>query len=97
VQTAVITDMATETTVVAQWDDAGSVLTLKRDTHSPQYQLVLISKTLHPRARAAIKEALRLDTQEAPQRERDQRAKDVATARVANDKARVVNKAAFKP
>lgn len=88
---------AADTTVIAQWDDAGSALTLRRDSYSPQFQLVLVSKTLQPRALAAIDEALRLDTQEAPQRERDQRTKDVADARVASQKARVVNKAAFKP
>jgi hypothetical protein len=58
---------------------------------------VLISKTLHPRARAAIKEALRLDTQEAPQRDRDRRAKEAADAHATNEKARAANKAAFKP
>jgi hypothetical protein len=94
----VLADLAAERTVVAQWEDAASVLTLlRRDTYSPQFQLVLISKALNPRARAAIKEALRLDTQEAPQREREQHAKEVADARVASQKARVVNKAAFKP
>lgn len=96
-QNAVLADMPTETTVVAQWEDAGSVLTLRRDTYSPRFQLVLISKALNPDARAAIKEALRLDTQEAPQRQRDQRTKEVADARAASQKARVVNKAAFKP
>jgi hypothetical protein len=86
-----------ETTVVAEWEDAASVLSLTRDTYSPRYQLVLVSKVLHPRAVAAIKEALRLDTEEAPQRELNQRTKDVADARVASQKARVLNKAAFKP
>lgn len=96
-QTPVLGDIPADTTIVAQWEDAGSLLTLRRDTYAPQFQLVLISKTLNPRARAAIKDALRLDTQEAPQRERDQRTKEVADARVASQKARVVNKAAFKP
>lgn len=86
-----------ESAVVAQWEDAASVVTLTRDTYSPQVHLALISKTLNPRARAAIKEALRLDVVEAPGRERDQRTKEVADARVASQKARVVNKAAFKP
>jgi len=49
------------------------------------------------RARAAITEAVRLDTQEAPQRELDSRKKEVADARVASEKARVINKAAFRP
>jgi hypothetical protein len=95
---AMQTDLAAGTMIVAQWEDAASLLTLRRGTYSsPQYQLELISKTLDARARAAIKEALRLDTQEAPQRERDQRTKEVADARVASEKARVVNKAAFRP
>jgi hypothetical protein len=46
-------------TVVAQWEDAASLLTLTRGTYSPQFQLALISKTLNPRARTAIKEAVR--------------------------------------
>jgi hypothetical protein len=59
--------------------------------------LMLISKALNARARAAIKQALRLETQEAPQRERDQRKKESADALAAGQKARVVNKAAFRP
>ena len=89
--------MPSEMAVLAQWEDPGSVLTLMRDTYSPQYQLVLLSRTLNPLARAAINESRRLDTQEAPQREREQRTKEVADARVASQKARIVNKAAFKP
>jgi len=86
-----------DTTVVAQWEDAASLVTLTRSTYPSGYQLVLISKTLDVRARAAIKEALRLDTQEAPQRELDQRKKAVADADLASQKARVLNKAAFRP
>jgi hypothetical protein len=94
---AVNADVNADTTVVAQWEDAASLLTLTRSTYSPQFQLVLMSKPLNERARAAIKEALRLDTQEAPQREIDQRKRDVADAHVASQKARVINKAAFRP
>jgi len=96
-QSAAPGDMPAQTMVLAQWEDGGAELTLSRDTYSPQFQLVLISKQLNSAARAAIKEAARLNAQEAPQRERDQRSKDVADARVVSDKARVVNKAAFKP
>jgi hypothetical protein len=90
-------DMPADTTVVAQWDDGASLLTLTRNNYAPQFRLVLISKTLHPRARAAIKEALRLDTQEAPQRDLDRRANQAADAEAARQKARTANKAAFKP
>ncbi len=90
-------DVPVDSTIVARWDDAASLLTLTLGTYPPQYQLVLISKTLNADARRAMKEAVRLDAQEAPQRELDQRKKNVADARVAAQKARVINKAAFRP
>jgi hypothetical protein len=96
-RSAATADSPTETTIVARWEDAASMLTLTRGTYSPQFRLVLISKTLNARASAAVKEAVRLDAVEAPQRELDQRKKHVADARAATVKARVVNKAAFKP
>ncbi len=83
--------------VIAQWEDAESRLSLSRNTYSPELQLVLLSKTLHPRALAAIKEAVRLDAKEAPARERKQRASDAAAAREASDRAREANKEAFRP
>lgn len=90
-------DMPAYTTIVARWDDGASVLSLVRRGHSQEFQLVLISKQLAARARTAMTEALRLDTNEAPQRELDQRNKALADARGAQEKVRVVNKAAFKP
>jgi hypothetical protein len=90
-------DLPAEATVVARWEDAASLVTLTRGSYSLQYQLVLISKTLNARAKAAITEALRLDTVEAPQRELDHRNRALADARAATVKARIVNKAAFKP
>ena len=94
---ALPTDVMSDTKIVAQWEDPTALLTLSRSTYSPQFQLVLIAKAMNAQARAAIKESLRLDTREAPQRELDQRKKDVADAQVANQKARVINKAAFRP
>jgi hypothetical protein len=88
---------STDIAVVARWEDAATVVTLTRGTYAPQYQLVLISKTLDARARAAIEEALRLDRQEAPQRELDRQTKEVADVALAGEKARVVNKPAFRP
>ncbi len=83
--------------VIAQWEDAESRLSLSRNTYSPELQLVLLSKTLHPQALAAIKEAVRLDAKEAPARERKQHASDAAAAREASDRAREANKEAFRP
>ncbi len=87
----------TEAAVVARWDDGDSLLTLTRGTYPPEFQLILISKTSNGRARSAIKEALRLETLAAPQRELDLRNKNVADAQVASQKARAANKPAFRP
>jgi hypothetical protein len=90
-------EVSTSATIVAQWEDAASLLTLTRGTYSPRFELVLMSKTLSASANVAIKEALRLDTLDAPRRERDRREKDVADALAATAKVRIVNRAAFKP
>lgn len=91
------TDVPAADAILAQWEDATALLTLTKGTYPPHYQLVLISKALEARAGAAIKEAVQLDKQEAPQRELDRREKNITDARVASQKARVVNKAAFRP
>jgi hypothetical protein len=83
--------------VLAQWGDDASSLTLLRRTYSPDFQLILSSKSLSARARSAIREALRLDALEAPRRELEERKKEVADASAARDKARSTNKAAFRP
>ena len=85
------------TVVLAQWDSADSSLTLLRGAYSTDFQLVLVSKALSTRARDAIREAVRLDTAEAPRRELAQRKKDAADATAARDKVRTTNKAAFRP
>ena len=83
--------------VIAQWDSAAASLTLLRDSFSPEFQLVLVSKALSTRARTAIREAGRLDAIEAPRRELEERKKEIADAAGARDKIRTTNKAAFRP
>ena len=83
--------------VLAQWDSPASSLTLLRDSFSPEFQLVLVSKALSTRARTAIREAGRLDAIEAPRRELEERKKEIADAAAARDKIRTTNKAAFRP
>ena len=90
-------DRPADAMIVARWEDAASLVILTRGSYSPQFQLMLISKALNTQARAAVKQARQLDVQEAPQRERDQRKKESADALAASQKARVVNKAAFRP
>jgi hypothetical protein len=45
--------------VLAQWENAESVLTLLRGAYAPEFQLILMSKSLDTRARSAISEAIR--------------------------------------
>jgi hypothetical protein len=84
-------------TVVARWDDGSSVLTLVRGNYSREFTLVLSSKRLSALAASATAQALRLDADTAPQRALDRRDKALSDARVTEEKARAVNKAAFKP
>jgi hypothetical protein len=93
----VAADVAPASTVVARWEDQSALMTLTRASYPPQYQLTVTSKALNGPARAAIKQANRLDTKEAPQRELDQRKQQAADALRKGEKARVANKAAFRP
>lgn len=90
-------DLPSDTTVVARWEDGTSIVSLVQAGYSREYQLVLMSKELGTLAQNAIKEAARLDTKEAPQRELDRLRKERSDAVTSREKARVLNKAAFKP
>ena len=83
--------------VLARWENAESLLTLLRGSYTPEFQLILVSKPLSARARNAVREAIRLDTIEAPRREAEQRKKEAGDASAARDKTRIINKAAFRP
>jgi hypothetical protein len=91
------TDAVSDTVVVASWDTPDAWLTLLRNVHRREFQLVLTSKSLGVAARAAALEAMRLDTIEAPQREREQRRADAAGEVAAKERTRTTNRAAFKP
>jgi hypothetical protein len=90
-------DLPSKTLVVARWDTAGSSVMLTRGMFATGVQLVLTSKSLYTTARAAITEAVRLDTSEAPQREMDTRTREATAATTAQAKARAQNKATFRP
>jgi hypothetical protein len=83
--------------VVARWENADSVVTLMRGSYTPDFQLILVSKSLSARARTAVREAVRLDAIEAPRREAAQRKTEAGEASAARDKTRIANKAAFRP
>ena len=86
-----------EASVLAQWDNDASSATLLRDAYRSSYQLILISKALSASASGAIRQAIRLDTIDAPRRELEQRKKEAADASAAEEKSRTTNKAAFRP
>jgi len=57
----------------------------------------VVSKPLDALAQTAAVEAIRLDEQEAPQREAARQKKQVDEARLQQDKARLANKSGFRP
>ena len=83
--------------VVARWDTVAASVTLVRSSYTPDFQLILTSKTLSARAHTATREALRLDMVEAPRRESDQRKKDAAEVSATRERTRATNKAGFRP
>ena len=87
----------TESIIVAQWEDSHQRLTLFRGTYPRLFRLELISKNLNDLAHAAAIEATRLDNREAPAREAERLKAQIADARAAEEKARLANKAAFRP
>jgi|SRR5579864_9160518 len=83
--------------VIARWEDPQYSFNLVRSSYEPGFAMVLFSKQLDMLAQAAITEARRLDEQEAPQREADRQRKQQEESRVKEEKARLVNKAIFRP
>ena len=86
-----------ESITVAQWEDPDHRLTLSRGTYPMLFRLQLVSRNLDDLAQTAAIEAIRLDDREAPQREADRLKTDISDARAAQEKARLANKATFRP
>ena len=83
--------------VLARGEDAEYSFSLVRFSHQPTFTLVAVSKPLDALARAAVIEAVRLDAEEAPQREIDLQDKQEEANRVQQEKARLANKPDFRP
>lgn len=83
--------------VIARWEDGQYSFNLFRYPHRSTFGMVIFSKRLDALARAAITEAVRLDKQEAPQREAERQKQQDADTRVTQEKARLVNKPTFRP
>ncbi len=79
--------------VLARWEDAEYSLNLVQLPYGSTYKLLIFSKRLDALAHAALLEAARLDTAEAPQREKSK--EQDAQGELA--KSRVLNKGNFRP
>ena len=84
-------------TPLAVWGTADSSVTLFQVTYPSSYRLVVSLTRLDVLARAAIAEAIRLDTSEAPERELARQKKQAADLAIAQEKAKTENKAGFRP
>jgi hypothetical protein len=83
--------------VLARWEDPEYSYDLIRTGDRSSFALVLYSKRLDALAQAATVEAVRLDVQEAPQRELDRQKKQNEDEQLVLVKARLANKLNFRP
>ena len=83
--------------VLARWQDSAYSYDLVRTGDRFSFALILYSKRLDALAQAAIVDAVRLEAQEAPQRELEKQKKREDEERLVLEKARSLNKANFRP
>jgi hypothetical protein len=84
-------------TAVAQWGDADYSVVLYRSSYGSGFRVVVASPKLEALARTADARAILLDEREAPQRDLARKQKEAEEMRVSQEKARLANKATFKP
>jgi hypothetical protein len=83
---------------VARWGNADCTIVLYHTlSYGRSFRLILTDVALDGQARKASTQALRLDEQDAPRREIARQKKELDDSRTAAARARVVNKAIFKP
>jgi hypothetical protein len=83
--------------VIARWEDSEYSYNLVQTGDQSGFAMILYSKRLDALAQAAIVEAVRLEAQEAPQRELDKEKKRQEEEQLVLEKARSVNKPNFRP
>lgn len=83
--------------LLARWEDARFCFDLLRSSYGPSYKLVGVLKELDAKAQTAILEATRMDTREAPQRDAARVLVEGNAAKAKLEKARLANKAKFRP
>jgi hypothetical protein len=83
---------------VAHWGDTDDYsVALYRSSYASEFRVIVTSPRLEALARTAIAQAVRLDEQEAPQRELARQKQAADDTRASQEKARTANKAAFRP
>jgi len=83
---------------VARWGNAEHAVVLYRtSSYGEAFRLIVTESALDGLARKAAIQAIRLDDQEAPRREIARQKKEQDDGRSSAEKARVANKAIFKP
>jgi hypothetical protein len=80
-------------TVVASWEDAQYSFNLVRSSYADRLGLIIYSKRVNEEAELGIAEAVKLDEQEAPQREAALEKKQTDDLEVARQKNRKI----FRP
>lgn len=83
--------------VIARWEDSQYSFNLFRFSYGSAPGMLVFSKRLNTLAQVAIVQAIRLNEQEAPQREIDRQKQQNDEKSAAGQKARPVNKASFRP
>jgi hypothetical protein len=83
--------------VLSEWKDLQYRFALTRTPYGPTYRLTGVMIPLEAQAQAAITEATRLDDLDAPRRTAARIAGELETERLKLEKARVANKAKFRP
>jgi hypothetical protein len=84
-------------TPLAVWGTAEHSVTLLRVAYPESFRLVVALTRLENLARTATAAAVRMDTDEAPQREIDRQKREAAASAAAQEKAKTENKAQFRP
>jgi hypothetical protein len=82
--------------VIARWENSQYSFNLFRSSFQPTFGMLIFDKRLDALAQAAIAEAIRLDEQEAPQREIQRQQREDDNNRESLEKARQVNKRNFR-
>ena len=84
-------------TRVAGWGDTDYSAVLYRSSYLSGFRMIVTSLRLDTLARTAEAQALRLDEREAPLREIARQKKEADDTRASQEKARLANKAGFRP